>query len=1008
MKARTGKILRIVAPALVMCVSIGTLAIGDPNQVQQPDANTVSETPKPPSGDLSKPQQAAKLTKSESQESAEKGGFDWTKAIPWIITGVASCAALGMLVLRILERRRLISDAVAQEKAKIELQERAKKERQQENVLTLEDCYKSVLCEQLGTIQVRGSREIAPNPVDLLDTFVSLDITAMSVGECREGLERKEMRGEGDRKLSPESVLKRAFKNHRMLLVLGDAGSGKTTLLQYYAMLCLTQHRCRALGFHEAPLPLYFALRDLKFEDGNPCLLHDCLNQWAKKHYKDIPTKTFLNWLQDQPTLILLDGLDEICDLEKRRKACEWIDDTAADLSKAHIVVTCRWTGYRALEHIQLGFDHLTAEIRDFSPEQQSQFLRKWFVAAYLKEPRDEDMAGDEWERSQTQQGLDRANAIINFLSLDQNKAVRQLAAVPMLLQIVAIIWKERENLPQGRADLYDAAVKYLLDYRDRRRRLDPLLTAEQALRVLCPVSLWMQEKLQTDEVDRDKLHAKMQPTINTMDDTLEAEDFCANLRDRAGLIADYGDNAYIFRHKSFREYLAGVELAKVTRDPQRLKGIVNHFGDDWWDESLRFYMSEADADLFDGFMDALFASEVSRDLDQKQQNLLRTIVCEATQVRVDSLVRRLNDGRVTDAKKRYILDCLKAVGKQEARRAVSEFAENQATSAAGAYAAEIVAEAEVAAEILIEARVARKIVGKTKETPQAAAEREAVKAGDVFVELPESFRNIHEYNAEYIHIPDGSFEYSVTERSEAVADIYFAKYPVTNKRYRRFMSYLRGKDDVLSKILPVESFLQRMLEFATKTRDFEEYLAQDRCEWADKLRSRYDLEKHFRSEAQPVVGVSWFDARAYCFWLTALAKAGAKGPPADVPGVFRLPTELEWEWAAGGGKRKYPWPPEKGPPSDRLANFGQHVGATTPVGRYPEGATPQGLMDMAGNVWEWMENWYEGYVGKYRSLRGGSWNYVGNDLRCAARLSGDPGVRYDCGVGFRVILSQS
>jgi formylglycine-generating enzyme required for sulfatase activity len=61
-----------------------------------------------------------------------------------------------------------------------------------------------------------------------------------------------------------------------------------------------------------------------------------------------------------------------------------------------------------------------------------------------------------------------------------------------------------------------------------------------------------------------------------------------------------------------------------------------------------------------------------------------------------------------------------------------------------------------------------------------------------------------------------------------------------------------------------------------------------------------------------------------------------------------------------GIGKRPYPWPTDKGEPSPNLANFGQNVGATTSVGQYPEGTAPEGLIDMAGNAWEWMENYYD------------------------------------------------
>ena len=107
-----------------------------------------------------------------------------------------------------------------------------------------------------------------------------------------------------------------------------------------------------------------------------------------------------------------------------------------------------------------------------------------------------------EWEQRQRQRGLASAKAVIDFLGEEKNKGVRELAAVPMLLQIIAVIWKEREILPQGRADLYEAALKYLLDYRDRRRNLVPLLAGKKALRVVAALSLWMQAELKTDLAD--------------------------------------------------------------------------------------------------------------------------------------------------------------------------------------------------------------------------------------------------------------------------------------------------------------------------------------------------------------------------------------------------------------------------------------------------------------------------------------------------------------------------
>lgn len=194
----------------------------------------------------------------------------------------------------------------------------------------------------------------------------------------------------------------------------------------------------------------------------------------------------------------------------------------------------------------------------------------------------------------------------------------------------------------------------------------------------------------------------------------------------------------------------------------------------------------------------------------------------------------------------------------------------------------------------------------------------------------------------------------------------------------------------------------------AKQIKDFTDYLGKDPKQWAEKLRSKYDGDKRFNGDDQPVVGVSWFAATAYCHWLSELQKANSKKKKEnsdEAQSIFRLPTEEEWEWAAGGGKRIYPWGDKE--PDDTLANFGQKVGHTTPVGAYPAGATPEGLMDMAGNVWEWMENLYQEDK-DWRALRGGSWAYVSEGLRCAARGVRGPVSGGSDDVGFRVVRGQS
>jgi formylglycine-generating enzyme required for sulfatase activity len=148
---------------------------------------------------------------------------------------------------------------------------------------------------------------------------------------------------------------------------------------------------------------------------------------------------------------------------------------------------------------------------------------------------------------------------------------------------------------------------------------------------------------------------------------------------------------------------------------------------------------------------------------------------------------------------------------------------------------------------------------------------------------------------------------------------------------------------------------------------------------------------------SHPVVHVSWNDAQAYCSWANR-----------------RLPTEAEWEKAARGKDAFiYPW--GSASPNNDLLNYNSAVEDTTEVGKYPAGASPYGALDMAGNVWEWVDGWYDAYPGNtesnssygttYRVVRGGSWfakdYYVRSTVRRKAEQTYTAGT-----VGFRCVSS--
>jgi formylglycine-generating enzyme required for sulfatase activity len=915
---------------------------------------------------------------AQQQTPPQKAGFDLSANMGWIVALIAVIFG----IYQYFKSKKIVK---VKKLADLEAGEEFEKKKQIEVAQTAEGQYRDTLRGELGIIGIFGSPDFRSLPVNLADTFVCLRISPGMEGEYRLDPKKKGITPEEERYSTPAAVMERAFKRYPLLLVIGEPGSGKTTLLKYYALCCLDRKH-RDLGFKKEILPMFLPLRDLLFKGRWPVSLPDNLAAWSAKHNLEIPPKQFDEWLHRQKTLVLLDGLDEVGDVTQRRAVCDWIKHVCSGFARARFVVTSRWTGYRKRDCIELECPHLRADVLDFSPDQQREFLKKWFKAAYLNEFPDDRLPPGVWKNRQEQKAADKARTIIEFLGQPGNKGLRELSGIPMLLQIMAIVWKEREYLPHSRSALYDSSINYLLGYRDQWRKIEPLLPVDQARRLVEPTALWMQEDLQDDEAAKDQMHRYMEAILEKFRQPPSAEAFCANLRDRAGVIVDCGEDHYMFRHKTFREFLAAAQLVQKAPEQGRVEALARHVGDDWWDEALRFFMGKVDGQLFGRFITAFFDAHTGKELDEGKHSLLLNLVQESPEIDIESLVTTLHRDDLDDRQVHCLLDCLKTTGKPEALHAIRDADKNSWSQANRRYADDIVAEA----------------LGIPKEP--AVVEEAA----------PPSFRNPFEDNVEYILIPGGKFKYSITKKMVPVPDMYVCKYPVTNKRYRRFISYLAGEERELETYLSKDMFADRLREFGKTVEDFSKHSGQDLREWPELFRSRADEERRFNDPDQPVVRISWYAARAYCLWLSCL-EAARRGDLKDlnveqIASIYRLPNEWEWEWAAAGREpdgslREYPWPKTKGKPTPKLANYNENVGATTPVGRFPAGATPEGLMDMAGNVWEWMANWYDDRE-KYRALRGGSWNDGADYLRCSARVYDDPDFR-SYGFGFRVLRCQ-
>ena len=821
--------------------------------------------------------------------------------------------------------------------------------------------YLDWLIKTHKSLPVAGFETNLRIPIPLENVYVTLKARLAELERGRaEHAERLQ-----DQNVTAQEALKFAIaREYDGLVILGNPGAGKTTLTKYFLLCFATDAAAQKLDLPQRLLPILIALRDV---DPAQSFLANVLAA-LQKYMLGVDEESFLPYLRDGHAILLLDGLDEVPTEAQRSQVSQWIHHQA-HLAFPHcpLLVTSRFSGYRG--EAALPGHYLRLEIQDYDMEQVKQFLENWLTGVETHLNADTP----HWR----QQALLAAENL--YRRIEAAPALRELAVNPLMLQIIALVNRDRGALPDRRVELYKECTDVLLERWDKAKGLEVLLSAAQARQLLQPIALWMHSEENRREVSKPELLAFMQPLLPQIQRAVAAEALLQSWQERSGIFKGEGD-AYFFHHLSFQEYLTAEEI----RNARRQDILVKNFDHAWWREPTLLAMGLTNPPIFSDFMAELLRAKWR---DGARVDFMLRCIDETLRKDAAPFVDALKRLRRFDAKYSALL-ALERIATDEAKAALQNALDDADDQIAGH---------------------ARSILARLGETaPEEKVEMLRVQIDGKARELPKRLFNAHELNAEYILIKDGKYKYSVTKKETVVPPLYFAKYPVTNKLYRRFIDYLAGKKNMreVLTILPPEKFAESLLKAVKSDSDFFSYLKRDNQKWSKTLRSEYDGDKRFNGDDQPVVGVSWFAATAYCQWLGNLQEASGKTLEEKM--IYRLPNEEEWEWAAGGGKREYPWGDEK--PDNTRANYGDKVGQTTPVGAYPAGATAEGLMDMAGNVWEWMENLYiKGSIWENaRALRGGSW--ADNDmraLRCESRYNFDPDLR-GVHVGIRVLCAPS
>jgi len=282
-----------------------------------------------------------------------------------------------------------------------------------------------------------------------------------------------------------------------------------------------------------------------------------------------------------------------------------------------------------------------------------------------------------------------------------------------------------------------------------------------------------------------------------------------------------------------------------------------------------------------------------------------------------------------------------------------------------------------------------------------------------------------------WCHVPEGKFwmgsdkKDKQAESDELPLDeldlpaFYMSSYPVTNVQFHSFV-----KDHGYEK----SQYWTEAIE-AKVWRD-SQFVGQ----FDKKARPKpYDFGEPFNLPNHPVVGITWYEALAFCRWIEEIILNGKEKKNIRIwvneesvdqsldPGrwTVTLPSEAQWEKGARGqDKRIYPWGDKADPNRANYSDTG--IGSTSAVGCFPSGVSPYGLLDMSGNVWEWTRSLYRNYPyskdlkerenlkagsNEWRVLRGGSFDDYARLVRCACRVRISP-VNGGSLIGFRIVLS--
>jgi formylglycine-generating enzyme required for sulfatase activity len=750
--------------------------------------------------------------------------------------------------------------------------------------------------------------------------------------------------------------IQEVIESYPRFVLLGDPGCGKSVTVLRLAL----DYAREAIQKPEHPLPVVIELGEYDTSQ--------TLYEWILQQGTMVPD--FQERLSSGTLLLLLDGLNEM----PRSRHSENIDQLREfidDYHRCQLVLTCRRLDYDE----SLGLQQVEIEPLDRAGIKQ-------FIAEYIGDTKSEHL-------------YDILRSKLNLLELASNA---------FNLKLIIALYAVRNQFPRNRSKLIDGLVGALYE-REKRKSGTPPVTEEEIRMALGKMAFAIQAEIgKGTSVEKDWGLQSLESSHPTVD-SQAIVDLAVNM----GLVKD-ARSSLRFQHQLIQEYFAGQELEKHLTDPVYRK---------------RFWVPE------------------TSNPDPQNGRIIED---------------RLPSPPTTGWEEATIM---LAGSKTDASELIAQVLELNAI-----LAARCIEEGQSSAN----RKVYRDVVGQLRnliEDPSAQLSNR-IQAGFLLGELEDPrFKKLSSDRGfallpPMIEIPGG--DYLIGSDKSEVSDSYhdetplhtvsiqeflIGKFPVTNAEFACFIDaggyhqpeywtdqgwawrkgefdesleqwILNGYRNVRDQVLQEEDRLE-----PGRAEDSEEMdlwwkilmkWPQERVERElNKLFEERNRRLHntpcywddpaFNARTQPVI-VSWFEAQAYCCWLSKVTNKH-----------YRLPTEAEWEAAAGGGDQIHPWGDEAD--ISRYNILPSRILRTAPIGVYPTGESQFGVSDLLGNVWEWTSSAkfpypYRDDDGREspflqdsrRAVRGGSWAVSKSSARNSCRGNFPPDNMVRNYIGFRVAKS--